>query len=133
MNTHAPAIVRRSDLGLTIEGTRITLYAIVDYLRDGWPAPDIQEALRLTDEQMQSALAYITEHAVEVDTEYQQVLHEAEKNRNYWETRNHKSHVEQRPKSGQETARAKLAEQRARCSQEPAQVEREEQTRPMHP
>jgi uncharacterized protein (DUF433 family) len=74
--------------GLSIAGTRITLYALLDYLHADWPPKLIQDWFNLTDQQMADVLAYLTEHRDEVEREYQQVLHQAEANRQYWEEHN---------------------------------------------
>lgn len=87
-DTSRPTIERRSDLGLTISGTRITLYDILDYLHDDWPPHLIRDWFNLTDEQLQVALDYIAAHRDEVEVEYQQVLVAAEEIRRYWEERN---------------------------------------------
>jgi len=78
----------RTPRGLTVKGTRITLYDIMDYVRDGWPVPLIADWLRLTDCQIEAAIGYIESHRAAVDAEYQQVLRQAEENREYWENRN---------------------------------------------
>ena len=85
-NEHQPRIVRTSR-GLTIEGTRLTLYSVMDYLNMGWPPKLICDRLNLTDQQLAAALDYIAKHRKEVDAEYQQVLLDAETARLYWEAR----------------------------------------------
>lgn len=80
--------VVRTDRGLSIAGTRITLYAILDYLNADWPPTLIREWLNLTDEQMSDVLAYIAAHRDEIEQEYQRVVEQAEETRRYWEERN---------------------------------------------
>lgn len=120
-NASIPSVVRRSDLGLTISGTRITLYTILDYLHEDWPPHLIQTWLGLTEAQLQTALEYITAHPTEVETEYREVLRQAEENRRYWEERN-RERLERiaaiPPRPGQEVLRAKLIEQRAKLADE---------------
>ena len=87
--TKEQTVIVRTDRGLSVSGTRITLYAILDYLYADWPPKLIQDWLNLTDAQMAGALAYLDEHRNEVEAEYQQVEQEAAKIREYWETRNH--------------------------------------------
>ena len=82
------ATVVRTERGLSIAGTRITLYSILDYLHAGWPPRLIQDWLNLTESQMGDVLTYIAEHRPEVEAEYREVLHQAEENRRYWEARN---------------------------------------------
>lgn len=103
--------VVRTDRGLTIAGTRITLYNIMDYLKADWPAKLIQACLNLTDQQIADVMDYIETHQDEVEREYQQVLKEAEEIRQYWEDRNRERFAEIAklpPKPGQEKIRAKL-------------------------
>lgn len=80
--------VVRTSRGLSIAGTRITLYTILDYLNAEWPPKLIQAWFSLTDTQMGDVLAYIAAHCDEVEREYQQVLQQAEEIRRYWEERN---------------------------------------------
>jgi len=90
MNTHTSnhTTVVRTSRGLSIAGTRITLYSILDYVHAGWPPKLIRDRLNLTDQQITDALDYITTHQAEVETEYQQVLRDAEEIRQYWEQQN---------------------------------------------
>ena len=101
----------RTERGLTITGTRITLYDVMDYFTAGYPAKLIREKLCLTDAQTSAALSYIEAHQAEVESEYQQVLQIAEDNRQYWQERNQEHFARLAaipPKPGQETIRAKL-------------------------
>lgn len=82
-----PAVIR-TGRGLTIAGTRITIYQILDYLNAGWSPDQIQYLHRLTDAQIAGLLAYIENHQAEVESEYQLVLRRAEEVRAYWEDRN---------------------------------------------
>ncbi|NIR51117.1 DUF433 domain-containing protein [candidate division KSB1 bacterium] len=103
--------VIRTSRGLTIAGTRITLYSIMDYLRLDWPPKLIRDRLNLTDKQIKDALDYIESHREEVEAEYEIVLEQAEKNRKYWEDRNRERFAEIAslpPKPGQEDIKAKL-------------------------
>ncbi|HFE66394.1 MAG TPA: DUF433 domain-containing protein [Chloroflexi bacterium] len=114
-------IVIRTSRGLTIAGTRITLYTIMDYLKNEWPPHLIQDWLNLTDRQIQGALAYIEAHQAEVEAEYRQVLTDAAEARQYWDARN-KARFAQiaslPPPPGKELAWAKLQEKKASLAQE---------------
>jgi uncharacterized protein (DUF433 family) len=90
--TLQPTVVRTSR-GLSIAGTRITLYHVMDYVTAGYSSSDIQKDFKLTDRQIADVMAYIEEHRTEVEAEYRQVLQEAEENRRYWEERN-REHLE---------------------------------------
>src|SRR6185295_13898657 len=103
--------VVRTSRGLSIAGTRITLYALLDYLHADWPPKLVQDWFNLNDQQMADVLTYLAEHCDEVEHEYQQVLHQAEANRQYWEARNRErlAHRPSTPASPeQEMLRAKL-------------------------
>jgi uncharacterized protein (DUF433 family) len=60
--------------GPEIEGTRVTVYRIIDFLRDNSSADDIATALHLTAEQVQVALEYIAVHRSGVEAEYERIL-----------------------------------------------------------
>lgn len=81
-------IVTRTERGLSIVGTRLTLYDVMDYLQADWPPKLIQDWLNLTPEQMAGVMDYINQHREEVEAEYQRVLERAEEIRQYWEERN---------------------------------------------
>jgi len=115
-----PTIIR-TERGLTISGTRITLYDIMDYVTAQYPPKFIRGLFELTEDQMNAALSYIEENRDEVETEYQIVLKQAEENRQYWEERN-REHLARiaalPPKPSQEALKAKLREQKARHEME---------------
>jgi hypothetical protein len=115
-NGTQPVIVR-TERGLTISGTRKTLYQIMDHLHAKHPLSLIQDLMRLTDAEMEGAMAYIDAHREEVEAEYQEVLEQAAANRAYWEERNRERIAAIRklpPPPGMEAAFAKLQELRAR-------------------
>ncbi|MEQ9359549.1 DUF433 domain-containing protein [Coleofasciculus chthonoplastes] len=110
-------IIIRTERGLTISGTRITLYDVMDYLTAQYPPKFICSLLHLTDEQISAALSYIEANCPEVEAEYQFVLKQAEENRQYWQERNreHSDRVAtMQPKPGREILWAKLQQQKAR-------------------
>ena len=77
----------RTGRGLTIAGTRLTLYSVMDYLKADWPAARIRDWLNLSDQQIAAAMDYIEAHREEVEAEYDVVLKQAEENRRHWEGR----------------------------------------------
>lgn len=116
-----PTVIR-TGRGLTVAGTRITLYAIMDYVKDGWPSHLIRDWLHLTEQQMQDVMAYIDTHRDEVEAEYQLVLRQAEAHRQYWEThrQEYDTNAEDTPtKPEEEKIRAKLKARKARWKQIP--------------
>ena len=119
-NTPQPTVVRTSR-GLSIAGTRITLYNVMDYLKAGWPPKLIRDRFNLTDKQIADVMDYIDTHRPEVEAEYQLVLQQAEENRQYWEARNRERFAEiaaMSSKPGQEEIRAKLQAWKAKLEQE---------------
>ncbi|NEQ89009.1 MAG: DUF433 domain-containing protein [Moorea sp. SIO2I5] len=114
--TEEPAIIR-TERGLTIAGTRITLYDVMDYLKAQYPQQLISEKLGLNNHQIRSALAYIETHHVEFEAEYQECLQTAKEIWQYWEERNRERFAKiaaMPPKPGQEALRAKLQAWKAR-------------------
>jgi uncharacterized protein (DUF433 family) len=106
----APAIIR-TERGLTIAGTRITLYDVMDYVTAQYPPKFIQGLFDLTEEQINAALAYIETHRAAVEAEYQQVLQDAEELRQYYEEQNRDRvarNTTKPPKPGTEAAWEKL-------------------------
>ncbi len=87
------AIVIRTGRGLTIAGTRITLYSIMDYVKASWPTKLIKDLFDLTDQQIAGALAYIEANRDQVESEYQIVIQKADENRRYW-TEYNREHFE---------------------------------------
>jgi uncharacterized protein (DUF433 family) len=109
--TDSNTTIVRTDRGLSIAGTRITLYNIMDCLKAGWPSKLIRDRLDLTDKQISDALEYIGIHRDEIEAEYQSLLKQAEEIRQYWENYNRERFdriAAKHPKPGQEEIFAKL-------------------------
>lgn len=107
----------RTERGLTIGGTRITLYDVMDYLKSQYPPKLISDILSLSDEQITAAISYIDANRSEIEAEYQIVLKEAEEIRQYWENRNRERLAEIAklpPPPGREEAWEKLQAQKAK-------------------
>ncbi len=105
-----PTVIR-TERGLTIAGTRITLYDVMDYVIAGWPPRLIRDRLDLSDQQITDVCTYIQSHRAEVEAEYRQVLQIAEENRRYWDERNRERFARLTmlpPESSQQEARARL-------------------------
>jgi uncharacterized protein (DUF433 family) len=114
-NGHAAII--RTERGLTISGTRITLYDVMDYVTAQYPPKFIQGLFDLTEEQIKAALAYIETNRAEVEAEYQQVLRETEELRQYYEEQNRERVAQiaaQSPKPGTKAAWEKLRAAKAK-------------------
>jgi uncharacterized protein (DUF433 family) len=114
-NGQSPII--RTERGLTIAGTRITLYDVMDHLEAGWAPKLILNWLPMTEGQLNAALSYIAANRTAVEAEYQTVLQETQERRKYWEDR-YRERLAQiaklPPKPGQEEIYAKLQAWKAR-------------------
>ncbi|PSB26810.1 DUF433 domain-containing protein [Stenomitos frigidus] len=111
------AEIIRTERGLTIAGTRITLYDVMDYVTAQYPPKFIRSLFNLTEEQINAALSYIEANRSEVEAEYQLVLKQSEENRQYWEERKREHFARvaaMPPRPGREALWAKLQEQKAR-------------------
>jgi uncharacterized protein (DUF433 family) len=84
LSNEQTAIIR-TERGLAIAGTRITIYDIMDYVTAQYPPKFIRGLFDLTEEQINAALAYIEANRADVEAEYQIVLKEAEELRLYYE------------------------------------------------
>lgn len=118
--TEQPAIIR-TERGLTIAGTRITIYDVIDYLKAQYPPKLIREKLGLNDRQVNAALAYIKANHTKVEAEYQECLKTAEEIRKYWEERNRERFTKiaaMPPKPDEQILRAKLQSWKARIETE---------------
>ena len=60
--------------GPEIEGTRITVYDVMDYLQEGWSYEQIAGLFRLPPDDIQAAIQYIEAHKEDVMTAYRQIL-----------------------------------------------------------
>ncbi|MEM9487300.1 MAG: DUF433 domain-containing protein [Cyanobacteria bacterium P01_F01_bin.116] len=78
----------RTERGLTIAGTRITLYDVMDYVIGQYPPKFIQGLFELTEKQINAALTYIETNRSEVEAEYRTVIQETEELRLYYEEQN---------------------------------------------
>jgi uncharacterized protein (DUF433 family) len=110
----------RTERGLSIAGTRITLYDILDYLRQDWSPRWIQYWFNLTDEQIRDVVRYIEEYRAEVEAEYELIQQQVEESRRYWDARNRHLFAQLEtmpPKPGQEMIKVKLRERKARLGQ----------------
>lgn len=96
LTTATSSAIVRTQLGLTIDGTRITLYDVMDHLVAGRfsegeapPTPAvILNWLPLSEVQLQVALDYIEANQAEVEAEYQTVLQTAREVRQHWQEQN---------------------------------------------
>ena len=111
------ATIIRTPRGLTISGTRLTLYDVMDFLKAEYSPKLIRNRFNLTDDQINAAMSYIEANRDRLETEYQQVLQTRDEIRSYWEERSRErfDRIAMMPhKPGQEALWAKLEEQKAR-------------------
>jgi uncharacterized protein (DUF433 family) len=112
-----PTSIIRTERGLTIEGTRTSLYDVMDFLKAQYPPNLIRDSFNLTDAQITAALSYLAEHPIQVEAEYQEVLRTREEIRQYWEERNQErfAQIAAMPRQPEHAAIwAKIDENRAR-------------------
>lgn len=111
LRTNQQSSIIRTERGLTIADTRITLYDIMDHLAAGWTPKLILNWLPLTEEQLNAALSYIDSNRTAVEAEYQTILQKTREIREYWEDKN-RERLDQitrmQPEPGQEEIYAKL-------------------------
>lgn len=86
-NIYRPTIVR-TERGLTICGTRLTLYMIMEFLKTGYSWDEIRDEFRLTFRQTDEIRDFLESHHEEAEREYEQVVALTESNRRYWEEKN---------------------------------------------
>ena len=65
--------------GPEIEGTRITVYDVMDYYVDGWDATRIALHLGLGTPDIQAAIDYINGHRDEVEADYREIVERSER------------------------------------------------------
>ena len=101
--------ILNTERGLTIEGTRITLYDVMDYAQ--YPPQFVRGLFDLTEEQMSAALTYIETNREVVEAEYLQVLRESDELQRYYAVQNGQRMTQissRSPKPGTEKAWEKL-------------------------
>lgn len=114
--TNAQPTIVRTERGLAISGTRITIYDVMDYVTAGYPTHFIRGLFNLSEAQIETALQYIRDNRALVEAEYQQVLKQSEERQQYYEQLNRELHLRSRqtpPQPGMEAAWEKLQARRA--------------------
>jgi len=72
--TEMPTRIINRGRGPEIEGTRITVYRIMDFVRDHCSISTIADELDLSEAQVQAALDYIAANRSEVEAAYDRLL-----------------------------------------------------------
>jgi uncharacterized protein (DUF433 family) len=70
--------------GPEIEGTRITVYNVMDFLKHGDSAESIARDLLISVEEAQAAIDYIAAHREEVDAEYATIMERVNRGNPPW-------------------------------------------------
>jgi len=65
--------------GPVIEGTRTTIYQVMDYYLDGWDPTRIAARLMLGTPDIEAAIEYIEAHRAEVDEDYRIIVERSER------------------------------------------------------
>jgi uncharacterized protein (DUF433 family) len=99
-----PRIIDRGD-GPKIEGTRITVYTVLEYLRAGRTRDWIAVMLNLSSAQVQAAIDYIGDHEAQVNAEYNTIVERIKKGNS--------SQVEAKLRVNREKVKARLAGQQS--------------------
>lgn len=68
--------------GPEIEGTRVTVYRIMDFIVDPTPLPEIARQLALSEDEVRAALDYIEANRAEVEAEYARIVERANSRKN---------------------------------------------------
>lgn len=100
--------------GPEIEGTRITVYDVWDYARQGWHRDRIAALFRLSSRDIQAALDYIQQHQDAINTTYQSIL---DRQKHY----QYSLEVEAKIAASRQRAQARLAAMRSARSGEPVE------------
>jgi uncharacterized protein (DUF433 family) len=106
-----PVIVQTSR-GPSINGTRLTVYHIMDMLKYGRSPDYVQGWHHLSDEEMAAVMQYLKQNEEELELEYAGILRRAEKDRLDWTERNkNRANVPAAPPANEKVAlaREKLA------------------------
>jgi uncharacterized protein (DUF433 family) len=99
-----PRVVDRGD-GPKIEGTRITVYTVLEYLRAGRTRDWIAAMLNLSSRQVQAAMDYIRDHDTQVSAEYEKILRRIKKG--------NPAQVEEQLRANREKVKVRLSRQQA--------------------
>ena len=87
--SNQPTKITRTERGLVIAGTRITLYQFMDYIHGRYGRSLIRQHFpQITDEQFEATMSYIEANRAEIEAEYQMVVKNDEEIRQYWEEQN---------------------------------------------
>ena len=107
--------VNRTERGLVVRGTRLTLYQLWESLLHGMPREEAPTFYRISPEQLSGAIEFIESNRAAFDVEYQSILRSAEELRKYYEEKNRERLAQIAalpPPPGQEAQYAMLQERK---------------------
>ena len=109
--------VMRNERGLSVSGTRLTLYDIIESIKYGSSNKKIKELYPINDEELCDVYGYIEAHREEVEVEYAEIVRQAEEDFRLWQEQNKHLLIppeEKTPPVGKEKLWAKLLDVRAK-------------------
>lgn len=59
-----------TERGLSIAGSRITIYDVMDFIKASYPPKLIRDKFNFTDEQINAAMSYIEANSTQLEAEY---------------------------------------------------------------
>ena len=107
--------VDRTERGLVVRGTRLTLYQLWEHLENGASHEQARENYRLSEDQLAGILRFIEANRSAFELEYRYILARAEENRLYWQEENREllARIAATPPTpGREAAHAMLRERK---------------------
>lgn len=115
-------IIVQTRRGPSIKGTRLTIYSLMEYLKDGWTPKHTAQWFNLTPEEMDEVMAYLKANEARLEEQYAEVMRQAEERERYWRERNKERDDHSRAKP---PANYKIAIGRARLAALKQQRERD--------
>ncbi len=88
-NGHADTpIIVETRRGPAINGSRLTVFDIMDWLKHGRSPDFVQGWFHLPDDEMAIVMQYLRDHEAELEREYAEILVRAAAEEKYWRERN---------------------------------------------
>ena len=82
------SLIVETPRGPSLVGTRITVYSVMDYIKDGRSRAYIRQIMNLTNEQLDAVYEYIEQHKEQVEKDYARIVARSEEMRAYYEEQN---------------------------------------------
>jgi len=81
----ATPLIIETERGPCIAGRRTTIYSIYEQLQSGLDREGIKQHLRLSEAQLDAAMAYIAQHKEAIEREYTEIVRRSEARQAYYE------------------------------------------------